>query len=124
MDLAVLLYRDAENSGNLPLSWPARVEEWDDHKPPWIRMTKNELNDFKASHIEEYKKWRLRWDYENNYMQRRKFEYPKHEESIEALIEMADMQYSDRSKMPPKIKAIIEIREAIDRKYPDPESVL
>lgn len=61
MRLAVLLYGDTANEDGLPAAWPCQVlpltEEAPAPQAPWIEMTEESLEQYRADHQAEYDAW-------------------------------------------------------------------
>ena len=61
MRLFVKLYKDTANEEGLPGEWPAQVREIHDPEepisPPWIQMTVQEYDAYRALHRKKYDAW-------------------------------------------------------------------
>jgi hypothetical protein len=67
MKLAVLLYKDAQNTENIPGDWPAEVKEVNDDfivSAPYIEMTVEQYNDYRNSKQSLYDAWEDQRDLE------------------------------------------------------------
>ena len=119
-NVAVLLYKDTDNPLAIPGDWPAQTERWNNQPAPWIEMTQQELNDWKATYRDDYNTWKQSQDYDESWQEDRYANYPSTDAHLDAIVQMAEALYPVQGTMPPLMQQIVDERNTVDQKYPPP----
>lgn len=112
------------NDQGIPPEWPLDKNEcvdFDNIPSECTLMNDEQYEAHIEKHKHAYKEWNVKQLYKQKYKEHRKREYPSHEEMVEAIFEVLCTRLIDKRNFPEKIQNLIDRREHVNQKYPDPE---
>lgn len=112
-----------DNEEGLPAQWPSEknvCDDFDNVPDDCVLMNDEQYEAHISKYQHLYDEWKQKKNYKANYKNKRKNEYPSSEEMFEALYEVVVDRLVDKRNIPVKLKAVMDKRAEIDKKYPDP----